>query len=83
MGQVIIDNIWACLGLYFFEPGEGLQLVGAEATEWQALSSKKYAIISSGGINIGYAGSLESWIGFRDGGFGEDRSYCMETEMGK
>ena len=56
----ILGNMWLCPGPYIPELGASLQLAGAGATEWQAMSNKKYDHGQSRGIKTVDAGSLES-----------------------
>ena len=83
MGQVITFNMWVYTVLSLPEPGTRLQLAGTGAREWQSPASKDYATIWRGGTKNGYAGSLESWIGSVDGGFGEDGKFWAGIEMGQ
>ena len=59
MVQVILGNMWICLGPSLPEPGVLLQISSMGDTEWKARASKMYARGHIRGINNGDAGSLD------------------------
>ena len=69
MGQGIIGNMQVFPGPSLPELVAGLQLVGAGAKYCQNPARKMYARRWSKVIKTGDKGSLEIWIGIRDGGF--------------
>ena len=60
--------MWLCPGKFLPEPGAGLQLAGARATEWQSPEIKTYARGQSGVIRTGEDGGLDSCLGSVDVG---------------
>ena len=71
MRQGILVNMWVFPFLSLHEHDGGLHISVPGATKQQDLTSKPYSRGCIGGINTGYVGSLDSWIGIRDIGLGE------------
>ena len=70
MGQGIIGNMRVCTGPSLPEPGAGLKIAVEWDAEWQDLAIKTHTRVWIGGINTGYAGSLEILQGRGYGRFG-------------